>query len=151
MKKAMSAVISSLLLIVMVVVIAGIIMFWSKGITGEAITIHGQNIALVCDDIFFESSYNSGILSLINSGNVDIYNMKIIMHTEDDSEVKNIDELSSKWSEEGLTQGGVFSDTMSFDAEIQKIILIPVLIGDTESKGQKEHICEYEEYIIEVN
>ena len=52
-QKALSQVVSTILLIALVVVMAGIIIFWSKGITGEAITIYGQNIELVCYDVFF--------------------------------------------------------------------------------------------------
>jgi len=149
-KKAMSQVISTILLIALVVSIAGIIIFWSKGITGEAITIYGQNVELICYDLSFEYSYNFGTLYLVNSGNVDIYSMKLIIHTEDDSKVKNINELSSNWPEEGLSMGGVFSDTISFNADVKEVSLIPVLRGETESGKQKEHICEYEEQIIEV-
>ena len=149
-KKAMSQVISTILLITLVIFIAGMIIFWSKGIIGESITIHGQNIALVCNDLFFEFSYNYGTLYLVNSGNVDIYSMTLVMHTEDNSEVKNINELSSNWPKEGLEVGGVFSDTISFNADVKEVSLIPVLRGDTESGKQKVHICEYEEQIIEV-
>jgi len=151
MKKAMSAIISSLLLIVMVVVMAGIIMFWSRGITGEVITIHGQNIELICHDILFESSYDSGILYIINSGNVDIYSLELVVHKEDSSGAVDIREISSNWPEDGLTQGGIFSDTIGFDAEVTEVSLLPVLRGDTDSGKQKEHICEYEGQIIEPN
>ncbi len=150
-QKALSQVVSTMLLIVLVVVVAGIVLFWSRGITGEAITIHGQNIALVCNDIFFEFSYNDGILNIINSGNVDIYSMELIMHTEDNSEEKDIKELSSNWPENGLTQGGIFSDSISFNADIKEVHLFPILRGSTESEKQKEHLCEYESQIIEVN
>lgn len=151
MKKAMSQIIGSLLLVVMVVAMALIIGIWSKGMIGETITIHGQTITLVCNDIFFEVSYNSGTLNIINSGNVDIYSIKLVIHTEDNSEVIDIKELTSKWPENGLTQGGIFSDSISFNADVKEVYLFPILQGDTESGKQKEHVCEYEAYIIEPN
>jgi hypothetical protein len=150
-KRGLSHTISAILLILLVVVMAGIIIFWSRGITGEAITINGENIELVCYDISFEFSYYNETLYIINSGNVDLYSMKLVIHNEKDSEVKDIKELSSKWSENGLWQGGVFSDNLNFDANIKEVSLIPVLIGDAGSKKQKEHVCEHEEQIIEVN
>ena len=151
MKKAMSQVVSTILLIALVVVIAGVVIFWSKGITGEAITIHGQNIELVCYDVSFEYSYSSGILYIVNSGNEEIYSMKLIMHTETDSELADIKDLTSKWSESGLGIGGAFSDSISFAADVKEVNLLPVLRGDTESKKQEQHICENQENIIEVN
>ncbi len=150
-KRGLSHIVSAMFLIVLVVVMAGIIIFWSKGITGEAITINGQNIELVCYDVFFEFDYQNGILYIINSGNVDIYSMKLVIHAEDNSEVKDIKELSSRWPEKGLTQGGVFSNSISFDLNVKEVSLFPILRGDTESKKQKEHLCEHEEEIIEVN
>jgi len=150
-KKAISQVVSSMLLIVMVVTMAGIIIFWSKGITGEAITIDGQNVELVCHDVFFEFNYNNGVLSIINSGNVDIYSIKLIIHTQGNSEAVDIKDLNSKWPEEGLTQGGIFSEDVSFNADVREVHLLPLLSGDTESGKQKEYVCEYEGHIIEVN
>lgn len=150
-QKALSQVVSTILLVALVVVMAGIIISWSKGITGEAITIHGQNIVLVCHDVFFEFSYDDGVLNIINSGNVDIYSMELVIHAGDNAEAVNIRELTSKWPENGLTQGGIFSDSISFNADVKEVHLLPVLIGDAESKEQKEHICEYESQIIEVN
>jgi len=150
-KKAISQVVSSMLLIVMVVTMAGIIIFWSKGITGEAITIHGQNVELVCHDVFFEFNYNNGVLSIINSGNVDIYSIKLIIHTQDNSEAVDIKNLNSKWPEKGLTQGGIFSEDVSFNADVREVHLLPILRGDTESEKQKEYVCEYQGYIIEIN
>lgn len=150
-QKALSQVVSTILLIALVVVMAGIIIFWSKGITGEAITIYGQNIELVCYDVFFEFSYDNGILNIINFGNVDIYSIELIIYTEDNSEAVNIRELTSKWPEAGLTQGGIFSESISFNADVKEVHLFPILRGDTESGKQEEHLCEHESQIIEVN
>ena len=52
-KRGLSHIVSTILLILLVVVMAGIIIVWSRGITGEAITIYGQNIELVCYDVLF--------------------------------------------------------------------------------------------------
>lgn len=150
-QKGISQVVSTILLIALVVAMAGIIIFWSRGITGEAITIHGQNIVLVCHDVFFEFSYDDGILNIINSGNVDIYSIELLMDAGDNAEAVNIRELTSKWPENGLTQGGIFSDSISFNTDVKEVHLLPILRGDTESKKQKEHICEHEGQIIEVN
>ncbi len=149
-KRGISSVISVLLLLVMVIIMAGIIFAWSKGITGEAVTIAGQNIALVCNDVSFEFSYDSGILYIINYGNVNIYSMKLILHKEGSSKPINIREITLKWPENGLVIGQGFYDEISFDEEIKEISLIPVLLGDTKSGKFKEYVCESQEVIIEL-
>ena len=73
------------------------------------------------------------------------------MHAGDNSEAVNIRDLTSKWPESGLTQGGIFSESISFNADIKEVHLFPILQGDTESGKQKEHLCEHESQIIEIN
>jgi hypothetical protein len=150
-KRGISTIISAFLLILLVLIMAGIIIFWSRGITGEAITIKGENIALVCYNIFFQSSYDNGMLHIINDGNVEIHSVKLITHNGVDSEAQDIKELSSNWPQKGLSQGEVFSDSINFDPSIKELSIIPILISDEESRREAEHICEHKEMIIKIS
>ena len=137
-KKGVSPVIAAVLLIAMIVVSASIIFIWFRGMVGESVTKFGKNIRLVCDDVEFDASYSSGTLSLVNTGNVPIYkmNMKKIGKGEHSTEEIEIDSEGV-----GLKQGGTFSGSVSVGSGIQKIMLIPILIGNSD-KGKRIYICE---------
>ncbi|MCK4647833.1 hypothetical protein KAT24_02800 [Candidatus Pacearchaeota archaeon] len=140
-KKGISPVIATVLLIGMVVVIGLIIFIWFRGMVGESVTKFGKNIKLVCDDVKFDASYSSsGILSIVNTGNVPIFkmNMKISTAGGHSTEEINHDDYS-EWDETGLKQGGTFSGSISVSGD--KITLIPILVG-TSDKGKRTYICE---------
>ena len=145
-KKALSPVIATVLLIAMTMVIGLIVFLWFKGLTEEQITkFGGTNIKLVCDDVYFEAEYvsSSGTLSILNSGNIPIYNFKIKESGQGSFTTSDIGDLSSSWKNQfstGLNQGAVFSDEISFSG-YEEVILIPVLIGNTE-KGKKTYVCD---------
>ena len=149
--RGLSTIVSALLLIMLAVIMSGIIIVWSKGITGEAITINGENVELVCYNVFFVASYDEGILSIINDGNVKIHNVKLIMHDGIDSDVQDIKELSSKWPENGLNQGEIFVDSINMGSDIKELTIFPVLIGDEESKRHDEYLCEHKGIRIKIN
>ena len=106
-------------------------------------TKFGKNVKLVCDDVDFEASYSAGSLSIINTGNVAIYAMKLKIFKEGSY---STDDLSN-WPELGLNQGGTFSGSIDV-TDANKIILIPVLMGSS-SEGKKSHMCE-EQYGYEI-
>jgi len=143
--KGLSPVIATVLLIAMVMVIGLIVFMWFRGLTQEQITkFGGQNIQLVCDDVYFEASYSAGTLSLLNSGNVPIYNLKIKVSGEGSFTTKDLGEFSNEWKNNyatGLDQGRGFSDAITFDANADEIVLIPVLLGNTE-QGKKTYVCD---------
>src|SRR3989344_838916 len=77
-KEGVSPVIATVLLVTMVVVIALIIFLWFRGINKEAITkFDGTNVEIICSDVRFDASYSSGVLYVINNGNVPMYSMKM--------------------------------------------------------------------------
>jgi len=146
--KGLSPVIATVLLIAMVMVIGLIVFMWFRGLTKEAITkdfgTGEQNIELACDDVFFDASYDSGTLSLRNDGNVPIYNMKVKVSGQGSFTTSDIGDLSGEWEDNyqtGLDQGRSFSDSIDFDSGAEEIVLIPVLIGNTE-KGKKTYVCD---------
>lgn len=147
-KKGISQVISSVLLISLVITMAAVIVVWSTGITeritGGSITLQGKNIALTCGDIVFDFSYTEGKLYLINPGNIPIYGMKLRIYSDGSFETKDIKDLTPNWPEDGLKAGKTFSDSITFDADVNEVVLIPVLMGKTNSGKEREYVCERE-------
>ena len=143
-KKGVSPVIATVLLVAMVIVIALIIFLWFRGLTQEAITKFGdKNIKLVCDDVQFDFDYTGGILSVSNTGNVPIYEVYIEITSAGGNYVtRNVRDLDANWPTIGLNQGGAFSGNIGIDiTDVEKLAVIPVLVGDSE-KGQQKYVCE---------
>ncbi len=147
--KGLSPVIATVLLVAMVVVIALIVFLWFKGIQEETVTkFGGENVKLVCDDVHFEASYNNNNLYVSNSGNVPIFELKIKVQGDGSYSTQNLRDASSSWPEMGLNQGGAFSDALIFEGT--EIVLIPVLLGDTD-KGRKTYVCNEDQHGVVVS
>lgn len=146
--KALSPVVATVLLVAMVIVIGLIVFLWFRGLTQEAITknLGGSetNVQLVCDDVYFEASYSTSSDELLirNSGNIPIYNFKIKISGDGSFTTSDLGDLSDEWSnmyKTGLNQGMSFSDEVSISGN--EIVLIPVLIGNSESGVKKTYVC----------
>ena len=147
-RKGLSPVIATVLLIAIVVVIASIVLLWFRGITEESVTKFGKkNIKLVCDDVQFQASYSSGIISISNTGTIPIYNIKVKIvrsgsfATEDFKTPKIFGDVG--WPSSGINQGEAFEtpDISTFITDANELLLIPVLIGSSK-KGDTPHTCE---------
>jgi flagellin-like protein len=144
-KKGLSPVITTVLLVVLVIVIIGIIFLWFSGMVEEGVTKFGKNIQLVCDDVNFESSYSSGIITIINNGNIPLYSVNIKVSTAGNFKTKELKELVSApaetWPDKGLNQGKTFSaNIQSYVGDADTITVLPILIG-TSTSGKKTFIC----------
>jgi len=145
-KKGVSPVIATVLLVTMVVVIALIIFLWFRNINKETITkFDGTNVEIVCGDVGFDASYSSGALYVQNTGNVPIYSMKLRIYSGGSYETTDLHDISdSNWPDKGLNAGLVFQST-TLSSEIEgkdKVLVIPVLVGVTESGEEKLHTCD---------
>lgn len=139
-KRGISPVIATVLLIAMVIIIGLIIFLWFRGLIEDRGTKFGQNIQTVCNDVKFEASY-SNILRISNTGNVPIFDMKVKLIGPGSQETVNIKgDLSNKWPGFGLKQGGTFSDSVNIGSSVNKIVLIPVLLG-TADEEEKTFTC----------
>jgi flagellin-like protein len=140
-KKGLSPVIATVLLITMVVVIGLIIFLWFRSMTKEVVTKFGdENVELACNKVQFDASYDNGIISISNSGNVAIFSLKIKSETEAGYSTRDISEMYSDWPTLGLNPGLAYSadaSTLSGD-----VTLIPVLIGKSEKTGRETFICD---------
>ena len=150
-KKAVSPVIATVLLIAMVIVIGLIVFLWFRGTIAEEKTKFGKNIKLVCNDVEFEADYDNGRLDISNSGNVPIFSMKVKIFSDGSHTTKNLGDISNEWSETGLNSGRTFSgDIKSSIGDANKIILIPVLVGNSES-GEKTYTCDADQHGYVIN
>ena len=137
-KRGISPVIATVLLIAMVVVLALIIFMWFRGFTQEAVTKFDTNVELVCNDVSFDASYSGGILSIVNTGNIPIYRVKLKISELGSYTTKEL-EATEGWSDVGLNQGDTFSNSVDVGSA-NEITVIPVLIGNSRS-GQQSYTC----------
>lgn len=143
--KGLSPVIATVLLVTIVVVTALIVFLWIRGMTEEAITKFGdQNVQLVCDQVSFDASYSGDTLYITNPGNVPIFDMNVKISGGGSYYTLELRNESANWPEVGLNQGGVFSDS-SLSLTGDEIVLIPVLLGESES-GRKTYACDENQY-----
>jgi len=142
-KKGVSPVIATVLLIAMVVVIGLIVFLWFRGLNEDAITKLGKNVELVCGDVAFSADYNSGTLSIVNDGNVNIFNMNVKVSGAGSHETKDLSVDYDGWPATGLNQGEAISMSADF-SDADEITLIPVLAGKSE-KGDRAFVCEERE------
>jgi flagellin-like protein len=137
-KKAISSIVATMLLILITIILASIVFLWMRGITEEAITkFDGTNIKLICEEVQFDANYYNETLYILNTGNIPIYKIKVQSFG---TGTYNTETLAGTWPEVGLRQGETFSDTI-VTSNINKIILIPVLIGHSK-KGDVAYTCE---------
>lgn len=149
--KGLSPVIATVLLIVIVVIIALIVFLWVRGMTQEAITkFDNENIQLVCGKVSFEATYTTDTgLYIRNPGNVPIFGMDVQVVGSGEHKTLDLRDnlITTEWPEVGLNQGGVFSDSEFGDNLVgaEEIVLIPVLMGESES-GRKTYVCDENQY-----
>jgi flagellin-like protein len=146
--KGLSPVIATVLLITIVIIIALIVFLWVRGMTQEAITkFDNENVQLVCGKVKFEATYTAATgLHISNTGNVPIFGMKVQIIGEGEHNTIELRDDSTNWPEVGLNVGGIFSDP-GFSTQVgsaKEIVLIPVLIGESDS-GKKTYVCDENE------
>jgi len=139
-KKGISPVIATVLLIAMVIVIGLIVFLWVQEIGGETITKFGENVETVCGDLEFSGDYFNEKLSISNTGTVPIFSFKIKIEKSGEYETISVGDIGG-WDDDGLSQGEIFNKDYTFDANVEKIILIPVLMGSSK-KGEKTFVCD---------
>ena len=149
-QKGVSPVVETVLLIAIVVVISVLVFVWFNQMTEEAITkFEGMNIELVCEDVAFDATYYYGVLKIVNNGNVPIFGIKVKISGEGSHATKDLSEISN-WPGLGLNQGNSFSEDIRNDVEdAESIVLIPVLIGNSEA-GKKTFVCDENRYGYEI-
>jgi len=141
-RKGVSPIIATVLLIGMVIALALIVFVWMRALTKETITkFEDENIELACDKVKFEANYGIGQLSVLNSGSVSIYDIKVKVSNTGATITKSVRESSpNSWPRFGLNPGGAFlGDITGLDGD--EVKLIPVLLGNSDT-GKKTFTCD---------
>lgn len=141
-KRGVSPVIATVLLVGMVIVLGLIIFLWMRSLAQEIITKEGENIELACDKVEFTASKVGDSLTISN-GNVPIFDFAVKISVNGGYDTVDASELfeneDPNWPRTGLNSGRVFSSTSD---KIQgEITLIPILLGKSDSGGQKKFTC----------
>jgi flagellin-like protein len=142
-KRGVSPVIATVLLIGMVVVLALIVFVWMQALAQETVTKFGtENIELACDDVSIDAGYSAstGNLTITNSGNVPIYQISMKISEVGRHYTEKIKE-SQGWRKYGLDTGQSFIGSVSLGSA-EEVILIPVLLGNSEDGKKRTHTCE---------
>ncbi|MBR9702311.1 hypothetical protein GOV13_05320 [Candidatus Pacearchaeota archaeon] len=147
--KGVSPVIATVLLIAMVLASGVVVFIWFNQMTTESITkFGGTNVELVCDEVRFDASYDGGVLSLSNNGNVPIFGMKVKIVDKGSHKTEDLKTLNpANWPPTGLNQGGIFSGSIGITGD--SIVLTPVLMG-TSDKGKRTFVCDERRYGYEL-
>ena len=143
-KRGVSPIIATVLLVGMVIAIALIVFLWMRAFTQEAITkFDGENIQLSCGRVEFVASYSDNKISISNTGQVPIFDMRVKEITPAGYETKSIKDYGDDWDIYGLSPAGAVS--VSASGISGDITLTPVLLGDTRD-GRRTFVCEEREY-----
>jgi flagellin-like protein len=132
-KRGIAPIIATIILVGVVVVLGVISFVWFRGFIKEEGTKFGKNLQAVCEDVKFEADYSSETISLLNTGNVPIFKMKIKKFSSGSYTTEELQGMSN------LKQGDSFSGSLTLTV-IQKIVVIPVLLG-TVGKASKTYVC----------
>lgn len=133
-KKALSPIIATVLLIILVIIIALIIFIWIRGFIREAILKQGARIEQKCGEVNLEAGKTGTSLRLDNRGNVPVYNIEIKIKSDGRETVKRLDTPIN------LQVGGSDRYEVSGIDEVDSVIIVPVLMGETKTSKQ-EYTC----------
>ena len=143
-KKAISPVVATTLLIAIVVIIALIIFLWMRNVIGDYGVKFDKNIELVCEDVLLYASYSEGILYITNDGDVPVFELNLKIEGSGGYETAGLNEIANPiipWPETGLKQGGVYSGDISGVGNLDKLIVMPVLMGTSDKGDKKTYAC----------
>ncbi len=143
-KSGLSPVVTTVLLITLTIAITVILFLWFRGMVKEGITKFGRNIELACDSVNFEVGYSSGTLSVVNNGDVSIYNLNVKTGQAGNYQTREITKFGGgvSWPSTGLPQGGTFSGDIGGEVgSAGELSVFPILIGKAKG-GKRTFVCE---------
>ncbi len=137
-KKGISPVIATVLLIAIVIVLALIIFLWARGFVSESVLKEGENIKYACDRVNLEVEYDGETLSVVNAGNIPVYQLEVKGVL--DGEKENID--NDILTEGDFNAGIGIGQTASYGlGDYDSLEVHPVLLGEA-SSSKKSSVCE---------
>ena len=133
-KKGISPIITTISLILIVIVLATIISLWGFAFIPEALTKGETAIASRCSEVGFDAVRDGGDILVSNTRNVAIYRFDILKNGRDSSDTSQGEALNLNPSSSGTITG------LNLNG-IGSIILVPVLLGETDSGKIQEYPC----------
>ncbi|MBI2452542.1 hypothetical protein HYV50_05735 [Candidatus Pacearchaeota archaeon] len=141
-KRGLSPVIATMLLVSLAVVLAVIVFFWARSFLAETITKEGVDIDQSCSSVDFEVEADSSLreltITIVNKGDVPIYNVEI--KKKGLGEEKTITDIENQNS---ISPGETATISLSsLDLRTgDEISVVPILLGETETY-KKAYVCE---------
>lgn len=134
-KRAISPVITTILLVLLVVILAMIILLWGLTFIPESLSKFGGPIEDKCGEISFTASYSGNRVTLVNNGNIPIYEVGI---RDKDGPISN-----TVYKEVKLNPGT--SDSFEITSDATQVEIIPVILGETEDNEIQKFSCKNKE------
>ncbi len=134
--RGVSQLIATVLLIVLVIIIAIIILLWARGFVKEAITKNNEAIELTCRKAEIKAQYSTATNTVIisNEGNIPVYGAVIKMKKRWRTKVSDVNGVMLAPGDSGEVYVGDVSN-------YKTLIVVPVLLGKTESGKNKVYTC----------
>jgi flagellin-like protein len=157
-KKGVSPVITSIVLVAVVVGMITIIFFWLRSTMVEGVVKLDKNVDIVCQqDVKFDAEYDftTGDITLLNTGNAPIFDIKIKVYSQGNYKTIKMSEImGSEWGQSftvGKSLSYNIASSLGYSLEsIEKLQLIPMLVGKNSAKDKKVVDCK-EEYSKIIN
>jgi len=133
-KKAIGPIITTLLLILLALTLASIIFLWARGFIGEQVSKFDKPIADSCVDIKISPTLSENSITILNGGNIAIYQLGIRVTIPDGSSTITIKDVRL------VPTGTIVIDAPEI-SEGSRIDLIPILLGTSSNGGSVEFQC----------
>mgnify|MGYP001602505366 CR=1 FL=1 len=130
-KKALSPVIATVLLISLVVVLALIIFLWATSFITEVVEKEGKSASQACGEISLQASLSGSTLSLVNQGNIPVYQIEIVKKSgfKEERQVEQVD-----------VKAGESKTDIEVTGSFDKVEIIPAILGKS-GNVQKIFTC----------
>ena len=137
-KRGISPVIATVLLVSLVIVVGLVVFLWMNDFVPNSVLKSGANIEYSCDNVDFrvELDRSARNLSIINKGNVPIYDLDLRISTEDlSTRTEQASKISDEWPGLGLKRGQPFTGHVPtlFRDGVTEVEVVPVLLGESEN------------------
>ncbi|MBI2629784.1 hypothetical protein HYW76_01655 [Candidatus Pacearchaeota archaeon] len=135
-KRGLSPVIATVLLVLIVIILAVIVYFWAMSFVGESVTKRGAPADQRCEEIRLEFSKNVEGFTILNTGNIPVYQVET-KSISGGSVKKELSEVLS------LTSGksAVIGEDIIGEDFSGEITVTPIIMGEVEA-GKRVYTCK---------
>ena len=142
-KRGLSPTVATVLLISIALILAIIIFIWARGFIGETLLKADEPIENSCEQVIFsaEAFANGGEISLVNQGNIPIY--EVAVYKPALFGTSEIDTLSGSGNDNLMLAGTTVTEYIGDDSiEVEdELILTPIILGE-DGDERKPYLCD---------